>query len=345
MKILIYSGCRRSPIGEEPVDFLECVHLHLVGEGLRCRARRLGEPRRVVIAKRREPTRDLGGGDSGGHGATHTVAHRLRAPGDRAGEHGHPGGERLEMHVAEWLVESGESDHVRGGVEPLDVGAWRNPRHGGADAEPGRHLAEFLAPPLAGHEHAHTGVSKGRHCFQQRAEALALEAGADEGHEPGLRGEAEIAPRVLAPPLPVVRVEALEVDPVVDHADPLGRRAVQSLDLRPPALGDGHDVARRSEREDPPLQVQEQTMLRIYLKSTAAHRSEIGSMASLPTARRAARAKESWRSTEGWPSVESRCTATPGAGNWPAVVRRCTSYPPRRASALTMPAVAVSTPP
>src|SRR5262245_11900332 len=236
MKILIYSGCRRSPIGEEPVNFLERVHLGLVGEWLRRRARRLGEPRRVVIAKRREPARDLGRGDGGGHGATHAVAHRFRASGDRAREHGHPGGERLEMYVAEWLVESGKSDHVRGGIEPLDIGAWWDPRHAGGDAEPGRHLAESFAPPLAGHEHAHTGVAEGRHCFQERTEALALEAGADEGHEPGLRGEAELAPRLLAPPLPVVRMEALEVDPVVYHADPLGRRAVQPLDLRPPPL-------------------------------------------------------------------------------------------------------------
>ena len=77
-------------------------------------------------------------------------------------------------------------------------------------------------------------------------------------------------------------MKAGEVYPVVDDGDVARRRSIERLDLGLSATGDGDDVARRAQGEDPPLQMQEEPMLRIYLNPGPPHGAEIGAVASLP---------------------------------------------------------------
>src|SRR5262249_25365280 len=155
------------------------------------------------------------------------------------------GRERLEVHVAEGLVAGRQGDDVGGRVEPLHLALGPDPRHAIVDAEALRLLAVAAGVTLAGHDQPPSPISELGDGVDERAEPLPLEARPDEQAPPLAAVDPEIAARARAEPVAVVRVKAREIDAVVDHGDPLGRRPEEALDLRLAAPGDGHDVARR----------------------------------------------------------------------------------------------------
>src|SRR6202022_959294 len=98
-------------------------------------------------------------------------AHDLRAPGARAAEHGHPGGERLEVHVAERLVAGGQRDHVGRRVEALHLRHGPGPDHAVVEAEPGGEAAMARHVALAGHDQTAARNGEPRAPFEARAPA------------------------------------------------------------------------------------------------------------------------------------------------------------------------------
>src|SRR6266508_595973 len=184
MKIPVYwVETRRSGL-EEPVDSLEPIDLSGIGVRLSGCPRLLRSPARIHIADGAEPSRDVLSLERGGYRAAHAVADDFRPAGHGAGENRYAGGQRLEMHVPEWLVACGQRHGIGGGVDPLDVRARRYPCHRAVQAEPRCQPAVHLASALARHEESHVAGPERAHGLHQGAEPLALEARADEGDQP-----------------------------------------------------------------------------------------------------------------------------------------------------------------
>jgi hypothetical protein len=137
------------------------------------------------------------------------------------------------------------------------------------------------AVPLPGHHQPASRVRHGREGLEQRAQSLALEARAHEEHGPRLVGNAQRLARLPAVAAPVVGMEALEIDPVVDERHPLRIGAVPPLDLLLALARDRDHVARRAEPEDPALEGQDQAVVRVDARELPPHRLEVGAVAAL----------------------------------------------------------------
>src|SRR5712692_571807 len=193
-------------------------------------------------------------------------------------------GQRLEVNIAEGLVARRQRHGIGGGVEPFDALYRPGPKHTPRQAQliresairPGISFARDNEPALA--------IGEPAHGFDQRAQPFALEARAHEQDRPGFVGYPPFIPHDLAEPLPVVRVESLQVHAVVDHADPAGRRGIQPLDLGFSMVRDRDDVPGGLEGEHPLFQREYESMIRIYLSPPALHRLEVSPMAAFARA-------------------------------------------------------------
>src|SRR6266481_1998984 len=253
------------------------------GEALDGRAGPGAESAGRRIAERGQASRDRLRRDLVDHPAVVARAYDLRAPGARAADHGHPGGERLEMHVAERLVAGGQRDHVGRRVEALDLRHGPGPDHAVVEAEPGGEAAMARDVALAGHDQTTARIGQPREALEQRTQPLALEARSDEEHRPRLLRDTEALARALAVSRAVVGMEALEVDPVIDERDRRGRGAVQPLDLGLALPRDRHHVPRRAQPEDAALEGADEAVVGIDPRA-AAHRGQVRAMASLARA-------------------------------------------------------------
>src|SRR5438876_5999132 len=188
------------------------------------------------------------------------------------------------MHVAEGFVERGQLDHVSGGVEALDVASRADPAHSRAEPElPGQLLIRARIA-LTRYDEPAALVAATCDSLQQRAQPLALEAGADEEDHPGVAEQSEVFAHGSTEALAGARMEALEVHAVVDQAHALGRRGEEALDLGLAHAGDRDDLACRPEAEDPPLERAHEPVVRAHRGPPPSHRREIGSMRPLARA-------------------------------------------------------------
>src|SRR4029453_18557036 len=97
---------------------------------------------------------------------------------------------------------------------------------------------ELLQVAVAACDHEPQGfVRGGGERVDRRAEALALEARADEEKDGIARPAAELGARRAAAPLPLPRMERLEVNAVVDDVELLRRDAKTAPDLVAPHPG------------------------------------------------------------------------------------------------------------
>src|SRR5262249_55403571 len=95
---------------------------------------------------------------------------------------------------------------------------------------------------LAEDDQMRRGVIHGRQALDGRGQPLALEAAPHEDDCEGPAAEPGLAPRRIAIPGPVSRIEALEVDAVIHHREPRVEGRVAARDLGGRAPGDGHDA-------------------------------------------------------------------------------------------------------
>src|SRR5581483_9357999 len=140
------------------------------------------------------------------------------------------GGARFEDDVSERLLPRRQAHDVRGGEHGADVVA-----RSGEDDAPVEclGLAAVAREPFVVADDDEDGVGRRRLApkAQQDVEPLPCEARSDRRADPVARGHTERAPDARTVRRPPGRMEALEVDAVVDDGDPGGGDAVVRRDL------------------------------------------------------------------------------------------------------------------
>src|SRR6185503_1283350 len=188
-------------------------------------------------------------GPSVGHGAADCIAerravrrvgdHELGEPAveelgrtDRGARHGgHARGRRLEHDVAERLLVRRETELVGGSEDALDIGPRTEHVHVPAERWRCGDAAIVREPLIVAHQEEHRVAGwPGAPAFEQQVEALPREARTDrDADRPTL--EPELAPHAHAVGVAAPRVEAFEVDPVVDDAYAIAWDGVVADDL------------------------------------------------------------------------------------------------------------------
>lgn len=157
----------------------------------------------------------------------------------------------LEAHVRESVVASREHERVGRRVERLGVGAGTHEAHPLFEGEAPNHRLPGGRIVAAGDDEPCIAVPTRCERPERRAEPLSREPRAcEEPERPAPGAEFGAQPRAL--PGASLRVEAIEVDAVPDHREPLGRDPVASRDgVADEARVAQHDLMRIA--EDPPF--------------------------------------------------------------------------------------------
>src|SRR5688572_20467877 len=230
---------RRTPLrGEALEELLRRAELGLVTVllgPLPRRARRRGTARGLAPAHELR-RKGLGAGPHVHEGPVHARVDQLAAAVGRARDHGQARGEGLERRVRERVVARRQDVHVRGGVQLLGRERAADEARPPREPERGRAGLEARAGRVeAGHDQARLRA-RGEHLregLQHEVEPLARVARAEEQHRALAGREAELAPLRRPGARAQARVEAREVDAVVDHGHALAREPVACLDVAP----------------------------------------------------------------------------------------------------------------
>src|SRR5712692_11678804 len=144
------------------------------------------------------------------------TANHLSAAGHGSCQNRQTRGQRLEVNIAEGLVERRQRHGIGGGVAPFDALYRPGPKHTLRQAQliresairPGISFARDNEPALA--------IGEPAHGFDQRAQPFALEARADEQDRPGFVGYPSFIPHDLAEPTPLLWAAPTQDYDVVD---------------------------------------------------------------------------------------------------------------------------------